>query len=167
MFILDFIKTMDTIDIILLFIVIVVVFLIVSNSLKVGQLEKLESVGGCVCLIPSQNSQESAQLQPISEEQNKKQDTSKPTLKLFYTDWCGFSQRFFPEWEKIKNGDLKNLVNFEQVDCVKSQNICNENNIGGYPSLIFEKQDKTKVNFPNSIERTESTVVNFVKENMN
>lgn len=166
MSILDFIKTMDTIDIILLFIVIVVVFLIVSNSFKIGQLEKLESVGGCVCLIPSQNSQQPVQLQPISGEQNNKEDNSKPILRLFYTDWCGFSQRFFPEWEKIKNGDLKDLINFEQVDCDKSQNICNENNIRGYPSLIFEKQDKTKINFPNSIERTESTVVNFVKENM-
>jgi len=161
MVILEFLKKMSQFDIILLFTVIIVVYLIIMNFLKISQLEKSESSGECICSQPQQQ-----QTQQLSQIKPNNQNSNKPTLKLFYTEWCGFSKMFFPEWEKIKMGELKELVEFEQIDCVKSQNICNEYSIGGYPSIILIKTDKSLVNFPNNIERNEATVTNFVKKNI-
>jgi hypothetical protein len=92
--------------------------------------------------------------------------STKPILTLYYTDWCGYSKMFMAEWDKIKNSELSNIVNFEQYECDKNSQKCKENNIHGYPSLILHKNDGSKLQFPDNKQRNLDGITSFVKSNI-
>jgi thiol-disulfide isomerase/thioredoxin len=92
---------------------------------------------------------------------------NKNKLVLYHTEWCGYSKIFLPEWEKIKKSELANTMIFEQYDCDRSKNICNANEINGYPSLIFFNKNGSKVKFPDNKSRNYETVMQFINENLN
>jgi protein disulfide-isomerase A1 len=87
----------------------------------------------------------------------------KPKLVLYYTDWCGYSRIFLPEWEKIKNSDINKLVTFDQYECDKNSEKCRENNINGYPSILLHKQNGIKISFPDTMQRNSENVIKFVQ----
>lgn len=91
---------------------------------------------------------------------------SKPTLVLYYTTWCGYSQQFMPIWDELKKSKLSELVSFEQLDCDKSSNICHQDNIYGYPSLTLKKADGTIIKFSDNEPRTKEKVLEFVEDNI-
>lgn len=91
---------------------------------------------------------------------------SKPTLVLYYTTWCGYSQQFMPVWNELKESKLSELVSFEQLDCDKSDNLCRQDNIFGYPSLTLKKSDGTVIKFSDNEPRTKDKIIEFVKDNI-
>ena len=101
--------------------------------------------------------------------QNSVVKHDKPQIALYYAMWCGHSLNFLSEWEKVKkevaNSELKNAIVCEEYDCDKNREICTDNKINGYPSLIFHKTDGTKIDFPNQ-PRTFELVMAFIKENL-
>lgn len=57
--------------------------------------------------------------------------SEKSTVVLFYTPWCQYFLKFEPVWDSLVN----DKVIFAYVDCTISRNICQEENIQGYPTL--------------------------------
>ena len=76
----------------------------------------------------------------------KAQETDKPVVVFFYTDWCGFCQRFVPTFDKItKKGDIKKNFAVAYVNCEKEENhkIMEEYGVQGYPTVIvIDEQGK-------------------------
>jgi hypothetical protein len=81
--------------------------------------------------------------------------SSKPTLKLYYTNWCGWSQKFLPVWENMTQ-TVKNC-NLIKIDCESQKSQCD--GVAGFPSLVLEKGGKK---IPYSGNRTEEDIVNFI-----
>ncbi len=83
---------------------------------------------------------------------------SKPILKLYYTNWCGWSKKFLPTWAKLEKS-VKN-VKFEAIDCEKNKGMCDK--IPGYPFLILEKNGK-KITYNG--DRSYADVTKFLNKN--
>lgn len=68
-------------------------------------------------------------------------------LTFFYTNWCGFSKKAMPEWEKLEkklqetNTFGKTHVTAVRVDCEQDATTCNLYDIQGYPTAKLETQD--------------------------
>ena len=89
-------------------------------------------------------------------------------LKIFNfnTDWCGWSKRFQPEWDKFTqavkaDSKLNNKVEVFDVKCDNpaNQQMCEEYNVPGYPYVIVEKNGNRS---PYNGERTAQALISFV-----
>ena len=73
-------------------------------------------------------------------------DTGKPVLVFFYTDWCGFCQKFAPTYYKVsKNSKIKKNFAVAYVNCEKDENraLMAEYGVQGFPSVfVIDKQGK-------------------------
>ena len=63
-------------------------------------------------------------------------------VALFYTDWCGYCKRFKPKFysllqkiEEINNNRSEGRVSLKAINCEVHKDICNKNEIRGYPTL--------------------------------
>jgi len=76
----------------------------------------------------------------------KAQATDKPVLVFFYTDWCGFCQRFVPTFYKIsKMPKIKKNLAIAYVNCEKQENhkIMEEYGVQGFPTVyVIDAQGK-------------------------
>jgi len=90
-------------------------------------------------------------------------------LYFFYTDWCGFSQKAMPEWEKLEESLQKKSyygntkVTPIRVDADKDKKKATLYNIDAYPTILLETKngiyDFTKVPKDESIR-------NFLRETL-
>ena len=65
-------------------------------------------------------------------------------LYFFYTNWCGFSQKAMPEWEKLENevGYFgKTRVKAIRVDCEADKETCSLYGVDAYPTVLLETKD--------------------------
>ncbi|KAG2768120.1 hypothetical protein PC129_g3003 [Phytophthora cactorum] len=54
----------------------------------------------------------------------------------YYAPWCPHCRHFAPEWERVANFYAKtDKVQVGAVDCTKNSEICNNENIHGYPGV--------------------------------
>lgn len=103
----------------------------------------------------------------FNETNNKKCKLYK--LVFYYTDWCGYCQKFKPEWEKfvqhVSDENINNLV-LEKIDCDKQKNQCK--NITGFPTIILydDKENEINMNSNPNYTRTKEGLINFVNDNM-
>lgn len=72
---------------------------------------------------------------------------NEANLYFFYTNWCGFSQKAMPEWEKLE-ASLRNdsyfgktHVNLVQVDCEKDKAMCTLYGVNAYPTVVLETKE--------------------------
>ncbi len=71
---------------------------------------------------------------------------NQANLYFFYTNWCGFSQKAMPEWEKLEeklesDGYFgKTRVTPVKVDCEADQKKCTLYGINGYPTVVLESK---------------------------
>jgi len=76
----------------------------------------------------------------------KAQDTKKPIIVFFYTDWCGFCQRFVPTFDKVtKKSEIKKNFAIAYVNCEKEENqkLMQEYNVQAYPTVyVIDEQGK-------------------------
>ena len=75
----------------------------------------------------------------------KAQETKKPMVVFFYTDWCGFCQRFAPTFHKIvKSKEIKKNFGIAYVNCEKTENqkLMEEYEIQGFPTVFVVKDGK-------------------------
>lgn len=153
-------SNLDFITILMLLIVIIVAVLIILNINKVNnnknntlcnQMENIESVGKDESPIPVPTDKQIV-------------NPNQTQLSLYYTNWCGYSRQFFPEWEKIQNSDLKDTIKLISYDCDKS-NQCTIDNVNGFPSLILHKNGQ-QIKFPDNLERNAENVISFVKNEL-
>lgn len=68
-------------------------------------------------------------------------------LYFFFTNWCGFSKKAMPEWDKIEKklqeSEIfgKTHVTAVRVDCEQDKATCDLYKIEGYPTVKLETQD--------------------------
>lgn len=72
-----------------------------------------------------------------------KREVPKDEAKLyfFYTDWCGFSKKAMPEWEKIEAGPKtfgNTTVTFTKVNCDEDKSTANLYEVEAYPTVKLE-----------------------------
>ena len=76
----------------------------------------------------------------------KAQNTKKPVIVFFYTDWCGFCQRFVPTYHKFsKDKEVKKNFAIAYVNCENQENskIMQEYQINAFPTVfVIDKEGK-------------------------
>jgi hypothetical protein len=89
----------------------------------------------------------------------------------FNTSWCGWSQKFQPDWDKFTNiikqdPKLNKLIEVIDVKCDTDANkqLCIENNVEGYPTVIININGK-KTNYDG--QRTVDGLMSAVKQLIN
>ena len=99
----------------------------------------------------------------INTEIKEKFNNSKVKVYNFNTEWCGWSKRFQPEWEKFTELCNK-MTNVTAIDvkCDNEENkeLCKKFEVPGFPTVIFEVGDKI---IPYNKERTATALVEFIK----
>tara|TARA_B110000114_G_C14940377_1_gene336111 strand:+ start:382 stop:801 length:420 start_codon:yes stop_codon:yes gene_type:complete len=70
--------------------------------------------------------------------------TSDVKFILYYVDWCPHCKVVIPEWDKLKkDSDFKN-IHIEKINCEENKSAAEENNIEGFPTILFTKNDKVE-----------------------
>ncbi len=125
---------------IVLFLSLVLAYLIYSNCSKKGS---------------------SSTISESSEQENQTEnfgnDSRNPTLKLYYTNWCGWSQKFLPVWDQLQK-ILK--IKMEKIDCEQNKELCQ--GVPGYPYIVLERGNEKVVYNGN---RTAKDIEMFIKNN--
>ncbi len=83
---------------------------------------------------------------------DKARETQKPIMVFFYTDWCGFCQRFAPTYDKItKDKRVKKNFAVAFVNCENPDNskYVKEFNITGFPTVFVIDKDGEKTQLDN------------------
>ena len=64
----------------------------------------------------------------------------------FYTEWCPYCKKSKPEWnsfkELVKMQSFRDKVDFKEIDCDENNEIANNYNIEGYPTIKFIYKDQ-------------------------
>ena len=70
---------------------------------------------------------------------------SKPTLLLMYTNWCGHSRVFLPEFDKLKELNKENKLNVHKIDMEKYPKTAEtlKFNLIGYPTIVLVHNGST------------------------
>ncbi len=65
-------------------------------------------------------------------------NSDKPSVVLFYVDWCGYCLRFMPRY-KILSTVYKNKYNFVMIDCDNSsyKRLIEDAMISGFPTVYI------------------------------
>lgn len=128
----------------------------------------------CGNLLMSENSQSSsAESFDAIEKLDKSDDTiksdgDKGEIRLFYASWCGWSQKFIPEWEKFENIVKEQIpgLRVTRVICEGDNEAqCMQQEVEGYPTVILYPKDKAKIIFDD--DRSAEKLLQFAKQNIN
>lgn len=65
---------------------------------------------------------------------------------MFYAPWCRHSKYFFPIWSNLAvlSMDFVRPVELAQVDCTVESKLCMEQDVTGYPTLIYFQKGQSK-----------------------
>jgi len=70
------------------------------------------------------------------------------TFVKFYAPWCGHCKKLAPTWDELAqkvDADKDSKATIAKVDCTKSQSVCQEMEVRGYPTLAyFRKGEKVE-----------------------
>lgn len=101
--------------------------------------------------------------------------TEKPVIVWFYTDWCGFCQRFAPTFGKLtKEKQIKKNFAVAYVNAEKPENqgLMQEYEVQGFPTVYLlnpktkEKEhiDNAKLFEEDAVKKLSKEFMEFVKE---
>ena len=95
---------------------------------------------------------------------------TKNKLCLYYANWCGYSQMFLPEWKKIvakiNSENTNKSIECIEYECTDKKDICAQNNIRGFPTIILYKIDGTSIMYPYDKPRDTQSIIEFAKNNI-
>ena len=100
---------------------------------------------------------------------NKAMATDKPIIVFFYTDWCGFCQKFAPVFDKItKARKFKSKFAVAYVNCENpdNQRIMQEFQIEGFPTVYVIDNQGRRTKLENNILFEENSVEIVTKKAM-
>jgi hypothetical protein len=168
----DRFQNINLIQLVVIMLCVIIIGLIVSNTLVINSSNQS---GILVAMVPKSCTPQAKQVN--QDNQAKPEITQAPQpepltntsankLVLYYTEWCGYSQQFLPVWNALKKmiaNKSSNLILTQEYDCDKFTNICEQNNIGGFPTLILHKSDGTKIKYTDA--RDADTIMSFLVQN--
>ncbi|XP_037938554.1 thioredoxin domain-containing protein 5 homolog [Teleopsis dalmanni] len=88
---------------------------------------------------------------------------------MFFAPWCGHCKRLHPLWEQL--AEIMNVkdaptVIISKVDCTEHQDLCNEHEVTGYPTLRFFKRGETgSIKFKGT--RDMPAITDFINQQLN
>lgn len=68
----------------------------------------------------------------------------------FYAPWCGHCKKMAPTWDELAkevDDDKTISTTIAKVDCTEHQSVCKEQEVGGYPTLIFFRDGQKVENY--------------------
>lgn len=100
----------------------------------------------------------------------------KPVIVWFYTDWCGFCQRFAPTFGKItKDKKIKNnlAVAYVNAEMPENQSLMQEYQVQGFPTVYLLNPktgnkvlvDNSKLFTPDAKEKLIEEFMTFAEQN--
>lgn len=94
--------------------------------------------------------------------------SGKPSLVLFYAEWCGASKSMMPAWEEIVNkmrGGPIDIITFEHKT---HPNEMKENNIQAFPTIRLYPEGYPSQNFINysGADRSAESIYNFATSSL-
>lgn len=84
---------------------------------------------------------------PVVAPPKKEVPPNEARLTMFYTEWCGFSQKAMPEWMKLEKklgGDGyfgKTHLSMVKIDADKDKKTATLYGINAYPTVVLETQE--------------------------
>jgi thiol-disulfide isomerase/thioredoxin len=88
-------------------------------------------------------------------------------LVNYYADWCGWSQKLLPTWDKVVSSfDETGKCSVEKIDCAlndKNEMMCKKEKVEGYPSIILYKNETV---IPYEGPRTAEKIIEFVEQHI-
>lgn len=93
--------------------------------------------------------------------------TKKPIIVFFYTDWCGFCQRFVPTYGKVsKLKEIKKNFAVAYVNCERSENskLMQEYGIQAFPTVYVLDAQGNKTQLDNQMLFGADAVEDIVKK---
>ena len=84
---------------------------------------------------------------PVVAPPKKEVPPNEARLTMFYTEWCGFSQKAMPEWAKLEQklgGDGyfgKTHLNLVKIDADKDKKTATLYGINAYPTVVLETKE--------------------------
>ena len=79
--------------------------------------------------------------------------TKKPMIVFFYTDWCGFCQRFVPTFDKVsKDSKIKKKFAIAYVNCEEPKNrqYVEDYKVEGFPTVYVVTTEGKRVHLDNN-----------------
>lgn len=68
--------------------------------------------------------------------------SNEATLYFFYTEWCGFSQKAMPEWQKLRSGTYGTTrVTLKEVDADADKKKAEAYGVEAYPMILLETRE--------------------------
>ena len=93
----------------------------------------------------SNKSNESNESNEVNEsnESNEANESNKLKIILYFAHWCGHCKNFLPIWNEFKKNNTNSHLEISEVDCEADNEICNNNNIKGFPTVILYKNNQS------------------------
>lgn len=88
-----------------------------------------------------------------------------PRLLLFYADWCGYCQKFKPEWEQIVETLKDTPIDAVAINGDENPDLVKQLNVPGFPFIIVESGNGQM--FPYEGERNADAVLHFLFHGQN
>ncbi len=92
---------------------------------------------------------------------DKAMATKKPMIVFFYTDWCGFCQKFIRTFDKVtKDKKIKQNFAIAFVNCENQDNqkYVQEYNVHGFPTVFVVTEDGRRIQLDNNTFFNEDSV---------
>lgn len=72
--------------------------------------------------------------------ENFSENNKKIKIYNFNTEWCGYSKRFQPTWDKFEKNNKNKKIDIVDVKCDDDKNkvLCEKYEIPGFPSVIAD-----------------------------
>ena len=100
--------------------------------------------------------------------------TKKPMIVFFYTDWCGFCQRFIKTFDEVtKDKKIKSNFAIAYVNCEDQKNAkyVEEYRVEGFPTVYVVTKDGKRTHLDNntffnadSVEVIKNNALDLIKE---
>lgn len=93
----------------------------------------------------------------------------KARIYFFYTEWCGFSQKAIPEWEKLEQAlqttSVFGTTSVEavRVNCEEDRATCMLYEVNGYPTIKLETSSLLR---DYEGKRTAEALLQFLRETL-
>ncbi len=87
-------------------------------------------------------------------------DVDRPSLTLYYVEWCPYSVQMMPEWNKLTQRLLGSQIVVRKVDADASPGLAQSEGVRAFPTVLLTKNGATTT-FEG--ERTADMMMRFVQ----